>query len=153
MALLEREAEVRTLSDAWLRARTGGPGGFLLVAGDSGIGKTWLTASFAREHVSEEQLLWGICDPLTTPRPLGPLHDVVDRLPRAVGSAMESAGHGYQVFPEVHRALSESSYVLFVDDVQWADEASLELLRYLLRRVDRTRSLVIGTYRDDEVGV
>jgi DNA-binding CsgD family transcriptional regulator/tetratricopeptide (TPR) repeat protein len=152
MALLEREAEVRTLSEAWLRARTGGPGAFLLVAGESGIGKTWLTASFAREHVHDEQLLWGICDPLTTPRPLGPLHDVVDRLPPAVGSAMESAGHGYQVFPEVHRALSESSYVLVVDDVQWADEASLELLRYLLRRVDRTRSVVIGTYRDDEIG-
>jgi DNA-binding CsgD family transcriptional regulator len=152
MALLEREAEVRTLAEAWLRARTGGLGAFLLVAGESGIGKTWLTASFAREHVPDEQLLWGICDPLTTPRPLGPLHDVVDQMPPGVRSAMESAGHGYQVFPEVHRALSESSYVLVVDDVQWADEASLELLRYLLRRVDRTRSLVIGTYRDDEVG-
>ena len=152
MALLEREAEVRTLSEAWLRARTGGPGAFLLVAGESGIGKTWLTASFASDHVAEEQLLWGICDPLTTPRPLGPLHDVVDLLPGDVRSAMESAGHGYQVFPEVHRALSGSSYVLVVDDVQWADEASLELLRHLLRRVDRTRSLVIGTYRDDEVG-
>jgi DNA-binding CsgD family transcriptional regulator len=152
MALLEREAEVRTLSEAWLRARTGGPGAFLLVAGESGIGKTWLTASFAREHVPDEQLLWGICDPLTTPRPLGPLHDVVDRLPPVVRSALESAGHGYQVFPEVHRALSESSYVLVVDDVQWADEASLELLRHLLRRVDRTRSVVIGTYRDDEIG-
>jgi DNA-binding CsgD family transcriptional regulator/tetratricopeptide (TPR) repeat protein len=152
MALLEREAEVRTLSEAWLRARTGGPGAFLLVAGESGVGKTWLAASFAREHVPDEQLLWGICDPLTTPRPLGPLHDVLDRLPPGVRSAMESAGHGYQVFPEVHRALSASSYVLVVDDVQWADEASLELLRYLLRRVDRTRSLVIGTYRDDEIG-
>jgi DNA-binding CsgD family transcriptional regulator/tetratricopeptide (TPR) repeat protein len=152
MALLEREAEVRALSEAWLRARTGGPGAFLLVAGESGVGKTWLAASFAREHVPDEQLLWGICDPLTTPRPLGPLHDVLDRLPPGVRSTMESAGHGYQVFPEVHRALSASSYVLVVDDVQWADEASLELLRHLLRRVDRTRSLVIGTYRDDEIG-
>jgi DNA-binding CsgD family transcriptional regulator len=153
MALLERETEVRTFSEAWSRARTGGRGAFLLVAGESGIGKTWLTASFVREHVPDEQLLWGICDPLTTPRPLGPLNDVVDQLPSAVSSAMESAGHGYQVFPEVHRALSESSYVLVVDDVQWADEASLELLRYLLRRVDRMRSLVIGTYRDDEIDV
>lgn len=152
MALLERDAEVAALADAWLRARTGGPGAFLLVAGESGIGKTWLTASFAREHVPDGQLLWGICDPLTTPRPLGPLHDVVHALPPAVRSAMELAGHGYQVFPEVHRALSESSYALVVDDLQWADEASLELLRYLLRRVDRTRSLVVGTYRDDEVG-
>ncbi|MFN7150616.1 MAG: AAA family ATPase [Microthrixaceae bacterium] len=77
---------------------------------------------------------------------------MVAELPPAVRSGMESAGHSYQVFPEVHRALSESSHVLVVDDVQWADEASLELLRYLLRRVDRTRSLVIGTYRDDEIG-
>lgn len=53
-------AEMRTLSEAWHRARSGGPGVFLLVAGESGVGKTWLTASFAREHVPDEQLLWGI---------------------------------------------------------------------------------------------
>lgn len=152
MALLERDAELRTLSAAWEQARTGGPGSFLLVAGESGIGKTWLTSSFVREHVADEQLLWGLCDPLSTPRPLGPLHDVASRLPSAVRAAMASAEHGYQVFPEVHRALCEASYVLVVDDVQWADEASLELLRFLLRRIDRTRSVVIGTYRDDEVG-
>lgn len=152
MALLERESELLTLSAAWQQVRTGGPGAFLLVAGESGIGKTWLTASFAREHVSDDQLLWGICDPLTTPRPLGPLHDVADRLPPAVRVAMGSAEHGYQVFPEVHRALCASPHLLVVDDVQWADEASLELLRFLLRRIDRTRSLLIATYRDDEVG-
>ncbi|HEU4513087.1 MAG TPA: AAA family ATPase [Nocardioidaceae bacterium] len=152
MALLERDAELGTLSEAWLQARTGGPGSFLLVAGESGIGKTWLTSSFVRENVPDGQLLWGLCDPLSTPRPLGPLHDVADRLPSAVREAMASAEHGYQVFPEVHRALCAASYVLVVDDVQWADEASLELLRFLLRRIDRTRSVVIGTYRDDEIG-
>ncbi|HEX6246610.1 MAG TPA: AAA family ATPase [Nocardioidaceae bacterium] len=152
MAVLEREAETRTLSEAWRRARAGQAGSFVLVGGESGIGKTWLTSSFVREHVADEQLLWGICDPLTTPRPLGPLHDVVDRLPPGVRSSLESAGHGYQVFPEVHRALSDASYVLVVDDVQWADEASMELLRFLLRRIERTRSLVVGTYRDDEIG-
>jgi DNA-binding CsgD family transcriptional regulator len=152
MALLERESELRALSAAWQQARTGGPGAFVLVAGESGIGKTWLTASFARGHVPDEQLLWGICDSLSTPRPLGPLHDVADRLPPAVRDAMGSAQHGYQVFPEVLRALCASSYLLVVDDVQWADEASLELLRFLLRRIDRTRSLVMASYRDDEVG-
>ena len=151
MALLEREAELGALSTAWQQARTGGPGAFLLVAGESGIGKSWLTASFVREHVPDGHLLWGICDPLTTPRPLGPLHDVADRLPPEVPAAMEAAEHGYQVFPEVYRALCDSPYVLVIDDVQWADEASLELLRFLLRRIDRTRSLVVATYRDDEV--
>lgn len=152
MALLEREAEMRTISEAWERAQEGGAGSFLLLAGESGIGKTWLTTSFVREQVADAQLLWGICDPLTTPRPLGPLHDVADRLPADVCSAIESAGHGFEVFREVYRALVETSYVLVVDDLQWADEASLELLRFLLRRIDRTRSLVIATYRDDEIG-
>ena len=99
MALLERDAELRTLSEAWQQARTGGPGSFLLVAGESGIGKTWLTSTFVREHVPDEQLLWGLCDPLSTPRPLGPLHDVADQLPPVVREAMESSEHGYQVFP------------------------------------------------------
>jgi DNA-binding CsgD family transcriptional regulator/tetratricopeptide (TPR) repeat protein len=152
MALLEREAELETLSAAWDSIRAGGSGSVLLVAGESGIGKTWLVRSFAHGHVDEGQLLWGICDPLTTPRPLGPLHDVADRLPSHVRSALGSAEHGYQVFPEVHRALCAAPYVLVVDDLQWADEATLELLRFLLRRIDVTRSLVVGTYRDEEVG-
>ncbi len=36
--------------------------------------------------------------------------------------------------------------------MHWADEATLDLLKFLGRRIQRTRSLLVVTYRDDEVG-
>ena len=74
--LLERDDELRLLGRAWQEAR-GGEGSIVLLAGESGIGKTSLARLFATgPHVGD--VLWGVCDPLGVPRPLGPLHDVAD---------------------------------------------------------------------------
>jgi hypothetical protein len=42
--------------------------------------------------------------------------------------------------------------VLVIEDVHWADEATLDLLRFLARRIKAAPTLVVVTYRDDEVG-
>jgi len=42
--------------------------------------------------------------------------------------------------------------VLVIEDVHWADEATLDVLRLLGRRIESVRALVIATYRDDELG-
>lgn len=42
--------------------------------------------------------------------------------------------------------------VLFIDDLQWADEGSLFLLQEILRKIDGSHLLILGTYRDNEVG-
>ena len=46
---------------------------------------------------------------------------------------------------------SESRLVLFLDDLQWADSASLDLIELLLSNSEN-RLLIVGAYRDDEIG-
>ena len=72
--LLERDDELRLLGRAWQEAR-GGEGSIVLLAGESGIRKTSLARLFAADP-DVGDVLWGVCDPLGVPRPLGPLHDV-----------------------------------------------------------------------------
>jgi DNA-binding CsgD family transcriptional regulator/tetratricopeptide (TPR) repeat protein len=57
-----------------------------------------------------------------------------------------------RLFGALLDTLRASTHVFVVEDVHWADDATLDLLRYLGRRLDSTRSLVVATYRDDEVG-
>src|SRR5436190_16465799 len=73
--LLERDAELATITQQWLHARSSS-GSFVLVAGESGIGKSELLRGFADSVEPGTSVAWGACDPLHTPRPLGPLHDV-----------------------------------------------------------------------------
>src|SRR6478735_1724601 len=76
--LLERTEELSALDDRWAQARLG-RGGMVVVKGDPGAGKTSLVRTFA-DSVQGGALLWGACDPLSTPRPLGPLYDVAHLL-------------------------------------------------------------------------
>src|SRR5262245_50488796 len=83
--LLERAGDMAALPAPWERARAG-RGGLAVVAGEAGAGKSTLLQTFADDHVEGVPVLWGACDPLSLPRPLGPLHDVADQLelPRSV---------------------------------------------------------------------
>ena len=47
----------------------------VLIAGESGIGKTALIEAFQAQLLGA-RWLWGACDGLLTPRPLGPLFDI-----------------------------------------------------------------------------
>ncbi|GAA4802274.1 AAA family ATPase [Actinomycetospora chlora] len=148
MELLERSDELRLLDRAWQEARAGS-GSVVVLAGESGIGKTSLARSFA-DGLRDAEVLWGVCDPLGVPRPLGPLHDVAADLGEPVAGLLATGVPPH----EIHRALLDTlaarSLVLVVDDLQWADEATIDLLRFLLRRVAGCRSLVLTTHRDDE---
>ena len=146
--LLERDDELRLLDHRWQEARSGS-GSIVLLAGESGIGKTSLARHFA-DGLDDGEVLWGVCDPLGVPRPLGPLHDVAADLGEPVAGLLHAAAPPH----EIHRALLEvlgvRPLLLVVDDLQWADEATIDLLRFLLRRVANCRSLVLATYRADE---
>src|SRR5947208_6201976 len=69
--LVERSSELEVLEEALARVRNGGAGELLFVAGEAGVGKTSLLRAFT--DGSGARVLWGACDPLFTPRPLGPL--------------------------------------------------------------------------------
>ncbi|HKV44847.1 MAG TPA: AAA family ATPase, partial [bacterium] len=152
MQFLERGIFLQKLADRLEGARKSS-GALVFVGGEAGVGKTTLAQRFSEIAGKKVRVAWGVCEPLSTPRPLGPLLDIADTL----GSDLLSIAEATQR-PRVFRALLQElrgagePTVLVFEDVHWADEATLDLLRFLGRRVHDSRALIIATYRDDEVG-
>ena len=150
--LLERGTALDLLSRQLVDARAG-PGRVILIGGEAGIGKTSLLRAFmATPACAQTQPLWGSCDPLLTPSPLGPLHDVAADLGGGVRAALARDAGRLEVFMAVLDALGQAPRCLVFEDLHWADEATLDLLAYLGRRIERTRTLLLVSYRDDEIG-
>ena len=148
--LLERQEALDRLSQL-LALALAGPGQVAFVGGEAGIGKTALLRAFTQMPATVRSLR-GACDPLHTPRPLGPLHDMADGLGIDVRAALTRDAGRLELFAAVLAALEREPLCLVFEDLHWVDEATLDLLAYLGRRIDRTRTLLILTYRDDEVG-
>jgi DNA-binding CsgD family transcriptional regulator/tetratricopeptide (TPR) repeat protein len=150
MELLERTSFLQTLGQYAGEARQG-DGRLVLVSGESGIGKTALLEAFQAEPVGV-RWLWGACDGLLTPRALGPLFDISAQ---AGGELARLCGGGAsrdELFAALLAELdSPALTIAVVEDVHWADEATLDLLSFLGRRLSRTKALLLVTYRDDEV--
>lgn len=160
MELLERDRQLQVLSDA-LQAADGGyesdevyGGRIVLVSGEAGIGKTMLVQSFTERNCSPGQVLYGACDALFTPRPLGPLYDIARQAYPEMYRLLESGDGWLSVATALLQRLSKGApaRVLIIEDVHWADEATLDLLKFLGRRIAGVRALLILTYRDDELG-
>jgi len=150
MPLLEREAPLASLEKLWAEAQEG-HGVLVFVGGEAGVGKTSLVREFAGRARGARVLL-GACEAMSTPRPLGPLTDVAT----AVGGALlrtvvESAGPAAS-FAALLAELGARPTVLIVEDAHWADAATIDLLRFLSRRIGGRRALLLVTYRDDELG-
>jgi DNA-binding CsgD family transcriptional regulator/tetratricopeptide (TPR) repeat protein len=138
--LVERRAQLAQL-DEHLSAAVEGAGRLVVVGGEAGVGKTALVRRFADDR-QDVRVLWAACDGFFTPQPLAPLHDL----------GLSPDGPQREVFASTLDALTHGPMLVVVEDVHWADEATLDLLLYLGRRLDRTRTLLVATYRDDEVG-
>lgn len=153
MELLERASYLSELKHLLRRAATG-EGNLVLVGGEAGVGKSALVRHLCSNVPRGTRAAIGLCDPLSTPRPLGPLLDIANTLNGTLAHQVASAAPRHVLFSAFLSELKrESTPTLVVfEDVHWADEASLDLLRFLGRRVGATYGLVIATYRDDEVG-
>ncbi|MGW1132209.1 ATP-binding protein [Streptomyces griseoluteus] len=155
MDLLEREAVLQDLT-GHLKVAVSGPGRLALVRGETGIGKTAVVHRLARLADPHVRVLSGACDPLATPRPLGPLKDLAPNLGAAARTALTGALAGTcrsdEFFDCLLADLSSYPSLLVVEDVHWADEATMDLLRHLTRRLPGVPALVVVTYRDDEIG-
>jgi DNA-binding CsgD family transcriptional regulator/tetratricopeptide (TPR) repeat protein len=150
MQLLERERCLADLSD-WCVATSDRGGCVALVGGEAGIGKTVLLHEFCVRQ-REMRVLWGGCDDLSTPRPLAPLHDIARQAQGALLAAIGSGANRDDIFTEALDELERTPTLVVLEDMHWADEATLDLLKFLGRRVHRTRSMIAVSYRDDEVG-
>ena len=151
MELLERASQLLALNSALAQAKSG-QGCVTLVYGEAGIGKTSVVDSFAREHKKSWRILSGACDSLFTPRPLGPLHDIASQTQGSLGALLEAESNRTAIFSACLNELNTQSTILVIEDIHWADEATLDLLKYLGRRIRQTASLMVLTYRDDEIG-
>src|SRR3954454_22861058 len=78
--LLERSHELAELARELETSAAAGNGGAVLVTGEAGVGKTALLRAFRDAHSPRVRFLWGASDPLFTPRPLGPVHDVAEQV-------------------------------------------------------------------------
>jgi DNA-binding CsgD family transcriptional regulator len=149
-SLLERDEALATLVADAERARFG-VGRVALVAGEAGIGKTALVRAFANEYLDRVRVLWGFCEALFTPRPLGPVLDIVDELNHWPLAPVADPDRS-ELFATLLDELRREPTVCIVEDVHWADEATLDALKYLGRRIDSAPSVLVLTYRDDEIG-
>jgi len=150
MKLLERDPYLTELETTLMQAGSGA-GRIALVSGEAGIGKTSLIEAFTRRHIASVSVYWGVCDSLFTPRPFGPVHDMAAELNRDLPALLASDSKHTEIFPIVLNALQKQTAIVVFEDVHWADESTLDLLRFLGRRITRVPTLLVLTYRDDEL--
>ncbi|HEY1673788.1 MAG TPA: LuxR C-terminal-related transcriptional regulator [Streptosporangiaceae bacterium] len=167
MDLLEREPFLRVLASEAASARQG-DGRLVLISGESGIGKTALVEAFqdqgargqggrrpaSPDLAGPDRWLWGACDGLLTPRPLGPLFDLAGQAGGELARLCDQGAPRDRLFAATLAELDgqDGLTVVVLEDLHWADEATIDLLSLLGRRVTRMRVLVLATFRDDELG-
>jgi len=149
--LLERQAQLDELAQH-LRSAAAGVGKLVFVSGEAGAGKSALVEQFAQQAPRGARLLWGHCDALQTSRVLGPVNEVASGLSLAGPSRTEGMSRE-PLFGRLLERLSppQPPSLVVLEDVHWADEATLDFVRFLGRRIQRTRCLLIATHRDDEL--
>lgn len=150
--LWERETQLASLAQYAEEARSGS-GRLVLVAGEAGVGKSSLLEHFQRE-LADLRWFTGACDGLFTPRGLGPLLDIAGQLGGGLLESCRAGAPREELFGGLLHQLSAPGTltVLVFEDVHWADEATLDLLRFVGRRIRDSPALVIVTYRDDGLG-
>jgi DNA-binding CsgD family transcriptional regulator len=153
MELLERDGELAEL-DTVLAAAAEGLGSVVLISGEAGIGKTRLVAEFAERNRDDARVLWGSCDDLSTPRTLGPFRDIAGQ---TGGDLRASFAAGADRADVLDAALGELlgsrrlPTVIVIEDAHWADTATLDMLKFLGRRIATSSSVLVITYRVEEV--
>jgi predicted ATPase len=134
--------------EAALQAARAGTGRIVSVEGEAGIGKTSVALNFVAAHRGALRSMSG-CEQLSTPEPLGPLRDIERD---SGGRFAVSASSQLETFAALLRLLTSGRDpgLLLLEDIHWADDPTLDLLRYLGRRLRAARMLVIATFRNDE---
>ncbi len=163
--LFGREGEQARLRQL-LDAAVGGTGNLVLIGGEAGIGKTALATSIEREAHGRGIPVWvGHCYEFAATPPYGPWMDsaIFDQRSEdvpsppmlGVGEGSGAASSQAALFERMVEFLAavtrQQPLVLILEDLHWSDPASLELLRFVSRKLDGIRALLVVTYRDDEM--
>jgi DNA-binding CsgD family transcriptional regulator/tetratricopeptide (TPR) repeat protein len=150
--LLERSDHLAGLEESYAAVVASRRGLLVFVGGEAGVGKTALVRRFCEERPPSTRIAWGACDALFTPRPLGPLFEIAEGMGEQLEALVASGAHPHELVSALLAELgTHTGAVLVLEDLHWADEATLDVVRLLARRVERAPALVLVTYRDDEL--
>ena len=151
MELLERDWALAALAEARAAAAQG-DGRVVFVTGEPGIGKTSLVTRFVRDLDAGARVLFGSCDDLSIPRPLGPIRDLVGSVSASLEEALAAGApsHEIQSLLIAELELPPQPTVLVLEDVHWADDATLDSITVLGRRVASLPALLVLTFRGGE---
>ena len=156
--LIERAAFLASL-EGLLGEALGGHGRLVFLGGEAGVGKSTLATALTgaaragavlADGGAGPAVRRGSCDSVTTAEALGPILDALPELAAAIDGAGRVSR--LRLFRQVRDALSASPVLLLLEDVHWADEATLDILRFLGRRLAGTRLMILATFRSEEVG-
>jgi ATP/maltotriose-dependent transcriptional regulator MalT len=148
--LIERGHELALLGELHASVARAGTGQLVLIAGEAGVGKTSLVRTLTA--TSDLPCLSGACDSLFTPRPLGPIADVAEAAGGALEKIVDAGASPHEVATALLRELRDRrATILVLEDLHWADEATLDVFGILAGRVRSVPALVLCTYRDDEL--
>src|SRR6476660_369344 len=152
MQLIEREGLLTFLQKQFNNV-TEEEGHCIFISGEAGIGKTALVKAFCKQQQDNSNIYHGVCDALFTPRPLAPLYDILWQVNSNLWPASQTIEEFSELFSKFFYELSkqkEKSIIVF-EDIHWADEATLDFIKFFARRITPLRCLFILTYRDDEI--
>ena len=150
-SLLERDEQLAALEAALAMVAKRRVGGLAFVAGEAGVGKTQLVRCFC-ERARGARVLRAACDPLSSPRPLGPLFDVAEDVGGELLAQVSAGAQPHEVASALkHELAGPSPAVLVLEDAQWADEATLDVIRLVARRLESVPAMLLVTYRDEQV--
>lgn len=148
--LVERERQLEALEGAFAEPSSGA---VVLVSGEAGHGKTSLIRAFLDDLDHRYRILISACEPLDIPAAFGPLFDLIDELPDELRQDVRHGLGRMPVYAGMLDMIKNDRVVLVLEDLHWADEATLGLARYLGRRVAATDSVLIITYRSEELDI
>ncbi len=157
MELIERAGFLASLQ-ATFENVVAGEGHCMLVSGEAGIGKTSLVKTFCKKVKKDPMAIGckiyeGTCDALFTPRPFGPVFDIILQMHGLGWENKVSISDRSGLFTRFHYELEtqEETTIIIIEDIHWADEATLDFIKFFARRITRLHCLFILTYRADEI--
>ena len=149
--ILERDAALGQL-ETLARAADGGTGHTVFITGEAGAGKTTLLRAF-EARMGGTRAFRGACEDLSIPEPLGPLRDIALDAGVDLDALWMNEGDRLSAFLTLLTAIegSQDTALLLIEDLHWADEATLDFVRFAARRLRTRRILMVVTARDDEM--
>jgi predicted ATPase len=148
MELIERDDFLSIMQKTFDEVITG-DGHCILISGEAGIGKTSLVREFSKKNKDDCQIYLGSCDALYTPRPLAPIYDIALQIKDHSWDMDDRSVLFTKIFHELEN--QKKATLIIVEDIHWADEATLDFLKFFIRRITMLHCLLLVTYRDNEI--